>query len=197
MLLPFALCALFLAIDINSQPVAASEVIRNYTGSRSGLPGVIKALCWLAAAGFSMAGARSLYNTVMRTWDEPILPDPQKRAWVYFFLGICFTLAPSMHAAFFSPLCNAAYGLHTEASSGCAAGAGQSEYHRRHISLILAYGGALGFYLSHFALSKALRFRNTPAEAVLNREAASLLLISFVVTSIPFVWALMMGVELR
>lgn len=200
MLLPFAVCAMFLFIDISSQPVAAAEVIRNYTGCQSGLPGLLRFLCWITAAGFTLAGARSLYNTVKRTWDEPKLPDPQKRAWVYFFLAIGFTTLPTMQAAFFTPLCPVPGGIYNGMPlglpSGCINEVTQAENFRKHVSLLLAYCGALGFYLSHFALSKALRFRNTPSEAALNKEAALLLLMSFALATIPFVWASFKGVAL-
>ncbi|TAL39525.1 MAG: hypothetical protein EPN97_02370 [Alphaproteobacteria bacterium] len=201
MLLLLAVCAMFLAVDINSQPVAAAEVIRNYTGCQSGLPGLIKTMCWIVGGVFSLAGARSIYSTVMRTWDEPSLPDLPKRTWVYFFLAFGFTMLPTMLAFFSMPHCPVPVGTYNGIPlgfpGGCINEVTRADYYRLHLSFIFAYGGALGFYLSYFALSKALRFRNTPAEAALNREAALLLLMSFVMASIPFVWAMGVGVELR
>ncbi|MEZ0226454.1 MAG: hypothetical protein ACAH83_18000 [Alphaproteobacteria bacterium] len=169
----------------------------------SSLPGHIRTLWMMLSPSFALAGARALYRADKLVKDDPLLPPLAWRVWIYFFLGVSFLVLPFLQAIYAQaqrPPVEYTYvgdgSPYSLLAYSCTGAAIKTQNFLRLIAALFWYCAAMGFYFSHFALGKALRFRGTPAEDYLNREAYFLLLTSFVATAVPFAGVALTGVEL-
>lgn len=202
-LLPLTVAALLFSVGVFTSPAPVSTFSQNMAACYSNISNIIWTIFGTLSLFFTLAGARDLYRAERRVKDDPSLARLPLRIWIYFFLGVTFLALPFLLAIYnqsgrppveYAPAGPGA-SFHLQAYS-CTGPAIEMRNFLRLVAALCWYCAALGFYMSHLALSKALRFKETPEAALLNQEAAILLLTSFTVTTLPFVCVALMGVGL-